>query len=200
MSSEFDDPFYDPDLEESGEETTEEAIVPTVGTTVSSPYDYSSMDEVTDGDFNSLMGNQTYGAGYDQFGNVRTMSSTIFREGERVKVIGVQAGHGIPIGTILTVRGYSGTWVQVYENGMSYYETDLAACPYRLEDAERMFNKTEAEYIHAKARLDYMKETGVKELAEAHFRRHMLTQIVSSGDSMEEKAKKIDAIYSTARK
>jgi len=143
-----------------------------------------------------------YGDGsyeHDSIYNGEIMSG-IFREGERVKIVGLSSGHGVPLNTIMTVRSYNGMFVQVHENQMSFYEVDLQAVPYRLEDAEKQFNKAETEYIHAKYRLNYMKETGVTELSEAAFRKHVINNILTSDESLDDKTKKIEAIYGSNRR
>jgi hypothetical protein len=162
-------------------------------------------DDYVNDDYNDPVDNYDYQdemgyAGTGVYQDYNYGAKMIFNEGERVKVVGNSSGHQMPIGTILTIKGYNGMFAQVYENHMSYYEVDLEAMPYRLEDAQKAYNKAEKRYLKEKTRLDYMQETGVEELSEKAFREHMVQKILQDGNmSLEDKTKNIEAVYSNER-
>lgn len=172
----FDDEFYKDELAELAKLEEEKEEMPTESDWQDMPYQEDFSQEI----------HYDYGV---------RMSGTIFEAGERVKVVGAMSGHQQAMGTILTVTGYNGQFVRVAENHLNFYEVDLQAMPYRLQDAERRFTKAEKEYFKSKSRLDYMKETGKKELSEEDFRQHSIKKIISDEKiPMDDKARLIQAI------
>lgn len=119
-----------------------------------------------------------------------------FRSGQRVEVIGNVAGHNIPIGTVLTVRTYSGMYVRVAENTMNFNEADLRTVPATRKDLQEEFQVKEQQYLAARARLQYMENSRSKTLDEKEFRAYMIQQVLSNETlRIEDKQKQIESIF-----
>lgn len=122
----------------------------------------------------------------------------IFKVGERVKVVAQTAGHGVPLGTELTVSGYNGMFVRCAGSPMNFYEVDLVSLGMDLDTIKTWVERAEIELTDAQSRLKYMTDNNLEELNEKEFVQWCIEDILSSDAEVAEKIKRIKTLYHRA--
>lgn len=124
------------------------------------------------------------------------VENQVFKNGTKVKVVGNRAGHNIPIGTILTIRGNTGNGLfQVIENHLNYYSDDLKALAIKLEELEIDMKEAELQYEDCVKKVNYMKKSGAKKYDADEYRKFSVKEILESDLSIKDKTDRIEFLY-----
>lgn len=105
-----------------------------------------------------------------------------FKAGTKVKIVGMATGHGLPMGTILTINNYGYDCYSVQENGMQFYEQDLQAFSRDKVVIEKELHEAELKYNLAKYRYQYLEETKEEELEDSAFKKYMIKKVINDKD------------------
>lgn len=125
------------------------------------------------------------------------------RPGDKMKVVANGAGHGSPMGTVLTYKGPSGNNIAVNETTWVYFPADLEAAPATREALEERIRNAQARILTAqvdietdRARLAYMDEVGGDSFNENEFKAYQTLRLLDqSGLSTLQRAKAIAGLF-----
>jgi len=119
--------------------------------------------------------------------------------GKKVKIISTENGHGVPMGTVVTItasypnNGFGGTatYYHSYNSSTVLYRKNFVLYSLTKEELQKELEETQKKASDIQAKIDFLNENNLENFDEDYFKVYSALQELDKDSSITEKVKVI---------